>query len=86
MSETIECAAILRQGKVWSVPRPGRHHDVLMLMFSTGIEESHGDTQGFVTSAGRFVKRGLAVRIAKKAGQITEPKFQPHALFSEDLW
>ncbi len=29
MPETIETAAILHRGRVWTVPRPGRHHDVI---------------------------------------------------------
>lgn len=85
--EKIERAAILFEGKVWSVPKPGRHHDVLMQIFKTGVQFVRGETQGFVTSTGRFVRREPAMRIAKKAGQILkEPTFQPHALFSEDVW
>ena len=85
--ERIECAAILFKGKVWSTPRPGRHHDVFQVMFAAGIPEVHGETQGFMTSSGRFVRREPAMRIARKAGQILkEPTFQPRTLFSEDVW
>jgi len=85
--ETIEAAAILHDGKLWTVPKPGRHHDVMVQMFAAGIEKIRGETQGFITSAGRFVRREPAMRIAKQAGQILkEPTFQPRVLFSEDVW
>lgn len=90
--ETIEVAAILYEGTVYSLPRPGRHCDVIRHIWEKlgdkPGEERHirGETQGFVTSTGRFVRREPAMRIAKAAKQLTEGKFQPCALFSEDLW
>lgn len=54
-------------------------------MDTLGIGEVMFETQGFVTSAGRFVRREPAARIAKAAGQIESTKFG-RALYSEDLW
>jgi len=97
--ETIARAAIkARDGRVYTVDRPGRHHDVVALM---GARPDH-DTrdcspprQGFTTSTGRFVDRVEGMRIAKAAGQII-PDFHADGvtirrepgreLFSEDLW
>lgn len=80
-------AAIWHQGVVYSVPRPGRHHDVVRMM-----NEKHGlgpgalRHQGFVTSAGRFVDRKEANLIARAADQIKVKTAPDHILFSEDLW
>lgn len=41
------------------------------------------DDQGFVTSLGRYARRGAAAQIARRAGQIDKPT---QLLFSEDLW
>ena len=85
MSEhpTVETAAIRVKGIVHTLPRPARHGDLLL---------KHGDPrphptrdQGFVLSDGRFVGRLRAVGFAKRAGQITEPKWPPY-LYSEDLF
>lgn len=90
--ETIEKAAIHYKGTVYSLPRPGRHCDVIRHIWEClgdkpGEErEIHCETQGFLTSTGRFVRREPAMRIAKRAGQLTVGKFQPNTLFSEDLW
>lgn len=85
--ETIERAAIRRYSTVWSVPRPGRHHDVIAFMAEQGVD-ALGDysTQGFTTSEGRFVERDEAMKIAKAAKQLIAAPHVPHALFSEDVW
>ena len=84
---TVESAAILLDGKVYSVPRPGRHHDVIRLMRDQGVTEPQTGAweQGFVLSDGRFARRKPAGLIAKKAGQIVALKWPP-SLYSEDLW
>ena len=59
--ETIETAAIMFEGRVYTVPRPGRHHNVMRHMWNTWGDKPgeerfiRGETQGFVTSTGRFV-------------------------------
>lgn len=42
--------------------------------------------QGFLTSAGRFLNREDAAKLAIASGQIKELKFSQQHLFSEDLW
>lgn len=84
--ERIVAAAIFQDGNVWSVPPPGRHHDVFAHMRKSGIENKPGATQGFVTSTGRFVTRTRAMLIATKAEQIIKKTGPSHLLFSEDVW
>ncbi len=70
----------------WSVPRPGRHSDVARLLCRAHPDASpFTGEQGFMTSAGRFVDRETAGRIALKAGQVADLQWGP-SLFSEDLW
>jgi hypothetical protein len=91
--ETIETAAIFHDGKVWTLPRPARHIDVMQHIWKELHYKTDDDklivigfeTQGFVTSAGRFVRREPAARIAKQAKQIIALKWPPK-LYSEDLW
>ena len=82
----IVSVAIRREsdGKLFSVPRPGRHCDVIKLM-SEGEGFHWQDEQGFLLSDGRFARRIPALRIAQEAGQIisSNPRQQ---LYSEDLW
>lgn len=85
-SETIERAAILFEGIVYDVPRPQRHwHAIRAACESLGATSLPGHEQGFVTSAGRFVRRAAAARIAHRAGQLGS-RAQPSMLTSEDLW
>ena len=83
--ETIERAAIRRYSTVWSVPRPGRHHDVIAFMAEQGVE-SVGCEQGFVTSGDRFVDRREAMTIARSAGQLIADPPEGAGLFSEDIY
>lgn len=84
--ETIERAAIKRGMKIFDVPRPGRHHDVINLMRDRGYDLAACERQGFTTSSGRFVNRREAMKIAKAAGQlIAEPRYRD-TLFSEDIF
>ena len=85
--ETIERAAISYGGVVYSVPRPGRHHNVIRLMVEeSGLGPDCMHCQGFITSFGRFVDRYEAVKIASNAGQIKYKTFPLTQLFSEDVW
>jgi len=85
---TISRAAIKQDRVIYSVPRPGRHHDVICL-----INKSMGSSQlywvsrkqGFLTSDGKFVDRIKGARIAIKSGQIKGLKWPPK-LYTEDLW
>ncbi len=85
MSETIKAAAIKTGGKVHSLPRPARHADIIAKLAGTGKRDV--SNQGFVTSAGRFVGRREAMRIARDAGQVDPAKVRGKIeLHSEDVW
>lgn len=91
MTETIVSAAILVRWEeaatphqcIVSMPRPGRHGDVLHR-----VPTALASTQGFLTSTGRFVNRREGWKIAEAAGQFCEdaPTGTPGTLYSEDLW
>ena len=91
VNETIAVAAIRQDGKVYSVPRPGRHHDVIRLIAEETGEVVDGD-QGFVTSTGRFVDRWKGFQIAKTAHQLNAAELKRRKarefdqLYSEDIW
>lgn len=92
----ILAAAIRLKGKVWSLPRPARHFNVMQEIWKaqggpvitgdqlqcdvTGYED-----QGFLTSEEKFVDREEAAKIAIAAKQIEKLKWPPR-LYSEDLW
>lgn len=83
--EKIECAAIKHKGKVYSMPRPYRHCDIVNFIceeLNTNFVGSKG--QGFITSTGKFVDRKEAEKIARESLQIN--KMIGSVLTSEDLW
>lgn len=88
--ETIEMAALKPEGKdAVSLPRPARHHDVIRYMHEQGYSRAEiaRSEQGFVTSAGRFMWRAPALRVAQRAGQLIGGKsISSTRLFSEDVW
>jgi hypothetical protein len=94
VTEIIERAAIVIDGTVHSVPKPGRHHDVIRAVFDATGKTVVGE-QGFVTSSGRFVNRLVARKIAETAKQLIAGRRDndgiPYVatddrLFSEDVW
>lgn len=75
--------AIRYEGKIHSLPRPARHHDVIRKI--GGI--SGPDVQGFLTESGVFLNRREALFYALEHGQIQHPsEVRSCALYSEDLW
>lgn len=82
----VSAAAIKRykDGKVFSIPPPSRHCDIIKLMIK---EEGWDwrDEQGFLLSDGRFVIRADAMSVALKANQIISSNPRDD-LYSEDLW
>lgn len=95
MSEFITAAAVRWRGAAHSVPRPGRHHDVIRVLFSRWPEGApFAGTQGFMTSRGRFVDRREGAKIAYNAGQLLPDELARRGrtpethdkLFSEDMW
>lgn len=70
--------AIMRQGMVFSLPKPYRHHDVIQRMAELGVQTpiGHGeDLQGFMTIYG-FKDRRLTATLIGHEGFLT----------SEDMW
>lgn len=91
----VEQAAILYDGgdvrKVYSLPPPARHHDVLHAMSREfGIsQDTHGKDmeQGFILTDGGWARRARALMIAQLRGQLIREPTAPHiGLFSEDVW
>lgn len=84
--EQIIGAAIALNDKVYWLPRPYRHHNVLH-----AIHHHFGEVgehkQGFMTSTIRYLDRSAALMLAKNNGQLL-PDEPVHAgqLFSENLW
>ena len=85
--------AIIWKGKLYSLARPYRHHDVIHMIFNLTNAQVYYSWQGFLVDAdhggGKFVGRKEACKIASRAGQlnIVRPKTSPHdVLFSEDVW
>ena len=88
-SERIVAAAIYF-GMIFSLPAPARHHTILnsIALVLGGSMVLPPQTQGFLTSTGRFVNRIEAYSIAHREGQIIKKTGDTNTpeLFSEDLW
>lgn len=83
--------AIRFQGKVWSLPAPNRHHDVIRLIVAeTGVKtvDAREDDQGFLINGEQYARRKPALRIALQAGQCKADCLGARLgkLFSEDVW
>jgi hypothetical protein len=88
--EEITAAAIRDQdGKVWTLPQPARHCDVLKHIYEQTGKPTlglHGDHQGFVTDTGRYVTRREGEIVARAKCQIKRGRIIGGELTSEDLW
>jgi hypothetical protein len=73
-----------RDGSIWSVLRPGRHHHCIAYMWEHGENKKAGQ-QGFLTNRYRFIGREEARALAIENGQCPTPDHS-RDLFSEDLW
>lgn len=83
----VVAAAICSNGKVYSLPPPARHHNVLRYMAKLGaMPKNCCGTQGFLLNDGRFCTRPSAKKIAKKAGQLLPRAMNLKDLYSEDVW
>lgn len=82
-------AAAIRDidGVVFSVPPPGRHHNVIWLMAEKHLRPCPPiRNQGFLLSDGSFAERKPAKIIAERAGQLLPRASELEELFSEDVW
>ena len=74
------------QGKVHTLPRPARHHNIAHELYDTrGHALLEDDEQGFILEDGSFVDREAGGDFAIKTEQIEKLKWPPY-LYSEDLW
>lgn len=81
--------AIQYAGRVWSLPAPNRHHNVIRhIAEQTGDGIRGPDVQGFLDGNGRFLRRAQAYTLARRSGQFqrTPGGYQGTDLYSEDLW
>ena len=87
-------AIALVDGTIYSLPEPARHTSVLLALQRDGRSAYHS-MQGFMTSAGRFLDRAEAWRVACDAGQVplslqrekqARYKNMIIPLYSEDIW
>lgn len=80
--------AIDFDGQVFSLPKPARHHEVIMkIVETTDFDRVPASArQGFLhPDTGSFITRKQAAKVAKKRGQI-DKLISPPLLTSEDLW
>lgn len=80
-------AAIVYERRVWTLPAPCRHHDLIEAIYNSNGKGVNGtELQGFVDSNGAFLTREQAFVLAKAAGQLIDSRSPGPVLFSEDVW
>jgi len=82
---TVVQAAILQDDKIYTLPRPNRHHNIIHYMILQGFKRPITGEQGFLLSDGTFADRYTAKIVAIEAKQKTK-ETKKQELFSEDLW
>ena len=83
--------AIKFKDRVYALPRPDRHHDVIrMIAQLNGVGIDGPDIQGFLDDKENFLDRRQAYIHAKEANQVlrkVDPgMYDGSVLYSEDLW
>lgn len=81
--------AIRFQDKIWSLPRPFRHHHIIGVIINlTHVDsvDTMGDDQGFLDETGRYLNRKQALVNATMNNQLKDEKLIGGVLTSEDLW
>lgn len=81
--------AIRFDGRVWSLPRPNRHHDVIRhIRAVTGAAyvDAYGKDQGFLDEDGTYLDRKQALEVARAAGQLRTDVEVQDQLYSENVW
>lgn len=89
----IVAAAIRRNGLIFTMPRPARHHTILNHMAQKEEIDAIDVEQGFLTNDGQYASREEAFVTARRCQQIDVDKSRSSGmswgqrhLFSEDLW
>lgn len=74
-------------GKVWTLPQPNRHHNIIKFMIDSDYGDRVGSEciQGFIDHTSAFIGRAVAAQHALSSGQI-KALISPPNLYSEDLW
>ena len=85
--------AIRFKDKIYSLPEPNRHHNVIWMIAKeegvTSVTGIAGDNQGFLDESGRYLTRGQALVSAQLNDQILpgeRGKIIGDKLYSENLW
>jgi hypothetical protein len=78
--------AIKKDGVVYSLPKPNRHHDVIRMMIRDYEVAPHSGEQGFIDNLGDFYLRKPAKLIAILNNQLIARAGNDEELFSEDVW
>ncbi len=86
--EFIVGVAIVVDGLRYELPMPKRHHHCIHLAWEDSGKSKMVvcESQGFITSLGRYVDRKEALIIARNAGQLLKRHFHATELFSESVW
>ncbi len=77
--------AIKRPEKLWTLPPPYRHGDIIAIIAARGYQIPVTGEQGFITDDGQFINREDALILVRENGQLLK-EYHPKYLFSEDLW
>ncbi len=81
--------AMFWEGKLYSLPKPNRHHHIIHQVATETGRSIGRSWQGFLDDTGKFIGRKEACKLAERAGQlnVVRPKTSPRdVLFSEDVW
>jgi len=81
----IVAAAIKIDGRVYGLPAPARHHDIIRRLARDGMPTPISGEQGFIDDQLGFLGRTQALHRAKDEHQ-TGNTAHESLLFSEDLW
>lgn len=83
--------AIRFQGKIWSLPAPYRHFNIIRVICFLNpeiqtVETNYDTDQGFLDESGRYLTRKQAEVNAFLNNQVKHGKMIGSCLTSEDLW
>jgi hypothetical protein len=82
----IVAAAIKIDGRVYGLPAPARHHDIIHMLAERGFKTPIKGVQGFIDDDLGFMERVPArLRVIDEKQKIREPSLT-RELFSENLW
>lgn len=86
----VVAVAIRFQGKVYSLPAPNRHRDLVSHIIQTTSVRNvdvHPDDEGFLDENGRYLNRRQALLNAELNNQIIpEKSILLNELYSDNIW